>query len=384
MINAKLNKEFLEQYKPVFTDQLIQQAFDGKDYLDGKDILKLTPIRQFNLFILKALFTKWQEEMKKLESPYFDFKDPEVRKSMVEFMNLLSQKIKIQSEDLRPLIFDALEDTCTLAISPSEYVRKELKLKNVKNLTGKTTRQLLKYLAIHKKEIESLLKEQEGNSIPEVLNTLQGNFTELDTESVSEDLATKLSDVLVVNKSDLILHDISLETEDNIEVVQDVDSVENPDIDPEVMDEEVSEDTDSSPTEHEEIMEPEQASSELPTTEGISEETEDDIPESDEETAKTLNDTFEVEAKTLADIHEEKAITSIMDSISINHKYMFLQELFDGDNEAFSKAIEEVEACNSFDESVEMLVQSYAKEYEWDMNSDEVKELLKVIFRKFR
>jgi hypothetical protein len=31
-----------------------------------------------------------------------------------------------------------------------------------------------------------------------------------------------------------------------------------------------------------------------------------------------------------------------------------------------------------------MLVQNYAKEYFWDMNSDEVKELLKVIFRRFR
>jgi hypothetical protein len=31
-----------------------------------------------------------------------------------------------------------------------------------------------------------------------------------------------------------------------------------------------------------------------------------------------------------------------------------------------------------------MIVQSYAQDLSWDMNSEEVKELLKVVFRKFR
>ena len=63
---------------------------------------------------------------------------------------------------------------------------------------------------------------------------------------------------------------------------------------------------------------------------------------------------------------------------------MFTNELFGGNGEDFKEAIGYVEECITFDESVELLVQRYAKPYKWDMNSVEVKELLKVIFRKFR
>jgi hypothetical protein len=106
--------------------------------------------------------------------------------------------------------------------------------------------------------------------------------------------------------------------------------------------------------------------------------------EDDDEDMKILNDKFEVGAKTLADLHEEKKIDSIMEAISINHRYMFLQELFDGDNDQFQKAIEKIENSESFDSAVEMLVQDYSKDYFWDMNSEEVKEFLKVVFRYFR
>jgi VIT1/CCC1 family predicted Fe2+/Mn2+ transporter len=73
-----------------------------------------------------------------------------------------------------------------------------------------------------------------------------------------------------------------------------------------------------------------------------------------------------------------------MEAISVNHRYMFTKELFDGSREAFTEAIAAIEACESFDDAVELLVQTYAKERAWDMNSEEVKELLKVVFRKFR
>jgi len=104
-----------------------------------------------------------------------------------------------------------------------------------------------------------------------------------------------------------------------------------------------------------------------------------------DETTKTINEKFEKdESVTLADHHQQSKVTSIMEAISVNNRYMFVNDLFEGDKEEFTDAIERIEECESFDEAVEILVQEYARNYDWDMNSDEVKELLKVVFRKFR
>ncbi|MCP4460229.1 MAG: hypothetical protein GY816_19730 [Cytophagales bacterium] len=107
--------------------------------------------------------------------------------------------------------------------------------------------------------------------------------------------------------------------------------------------------------------------------------------ENDEDDDNTLNDKFEdpLAVPTIAESHESQA-DSMMTAISVNHRYMFINELFDGEADLFTVAIKKVEDSSSFDESVEILVQNYAKEYHWDMNSDEVKELLKIIFRRFR
>jgi len=99
----------------------------------------------------------------------------------------------------------------------------------------------------------------------------------------------------------------------------------------------------------------------------------------------TLNDRFQKEeSSSLVEKHNQNRVDSILNAISVNHRYMFTKELFDGDRDAFHEAISKIEKRNSFDDAVEMIVQSYAQDLSWDMNSEEVKELLKVVFRKFR
>jgi hypothetical protein len=107
--------------------------------------------------------------------------------------------------------------------------------------------------------------------------------------------------------------------------------------------------------------------------------------EEEDEKDDILNDKFDdpLAVPTIAESHEGQA-DSMVAAISVNHRYMFINELFDGEADLFTQAIGKVETCTSFDESVEILVRNYAKEFHWDMNSDEVKELLKIIFRRFR
>ena len=121
--NSKLNHDFLKQYSAVFADKLLQKAYQDKSHLTGKDILNLSSIKQLNLFVIKAFFTEWQEEVKKLESPLFDYQNRDVRKAMVNFMNILSQHIHISQKHLKPYIERALLETISLTFDPAGYLR---------------------------------------------------------------------------------------------------------------------------------------------------------------------------------------------------------------------------------------------------------------------
>ena len=99
---------------------------------------------------------------------------------------------------------------------------------------------------------------------------------------------------------------------------------------------------------------------------------------------ETINEQFQSETKTIADTHQEERITSILSNISINHQYMFVKELFGDSDEKFKSTITKIEHLENFDAAVEHLIRNDAKEHQWDMNAEIVKELLKIIFRKFR
>ena len=99
---------------------------------------------------------------------------------------------------------------------------------------------------------------------------------------------------------------------------------------------------------------------------------------------ETINEQFQSESKTIADTHQEERITSILSNISINHQYMFIKELFDDNEEKFKATIKSIERLENFDAAVEHLIRYEAQEYQWDMNAEVVKELLKIIFRRFR
>jgi len=106
---------------------------------------------------------------------------------------------------------------------------------------------------------------------------------------------------------------------------------------------------------------------------------EDDFPE------ETINKQFEKGEESLAEHHEKAPKEGgLLELISLNHRYMFIKELFRNDKNEFENALYELEEFDNFDDSVEFLVQGYAKHNEWNMQSDEVKEFLKVLFRRFR
>jgi len=106
-----------EQYGRRLATRLSQQFFGPQPdaTLDGPALLKFTPIRQVNLLVLRQLLGRWQQEASALRSPYFDFEAGPVRTALGQFMNVLSRHIRLDRAALEPLLAQAVADTLALA-----------------------------------------------------------------------------------------------------------------------------------------------------------------------------------------------------------------------------------------------------------------------------
>ncbi len=545
MIQEKLNSSFISQYKTVFSEQLIAQAFNEKEKLTGKEILYLSPIKQLNLFIIKSLFERWQEEMQRIESPYFDYHATEVKVMISKFMNILSQNIFINAENLKPLIEKGVEDLIILNFDPATYLDNEIKKKPELLKTKKLVQQFAKYLVFHKSLILNFLNDFDIHDLKH-LKKYAVAFFEKETLD-KHPLIEQLSEILIIEKQELfeispsikknnernlIIRELSgkhddvedkiqetihqmdsaedlsdpkdsnppsevvigksapktesaspydveiaskVQDDSDTEMKEDPPSPENEDLvahsisgnrstshqpnDKKTLSEAAKDQIDHAPAEDsvEKVDQSETSSSSEDTllireqevtkndelersTSDFSLETDKDVsmdqfqtldeinpeakkqdelddfpledpivevyknkknaataledlkgdlayrkePELSKLDFETINEQFQSETKTIADTHQEERITSILSNISINHQYMFVKELFGDSDEKFKSTITKIEHLENFDAAVEHLIRNDAKEHQWDMNAEIVKELLKIIFRKFR
>ncbi len=426
------NIEFVKGFKKTFTEQIIHQSYQGKDTLSGKELVSLSPSKQLNFLIMKALFQEWQEEMKRLESPYFDYKHPDVKKALVQFMNALSQHIQVNAETLEALIAKALDEAFVLVTDPAAFIQNEFAGREHQTYQQKHAKPILKYLKLLTEEFDDFFNAQASGTYAEVFEIADDYFADVDLSESQERLFTNLSEVTPITLEQILdeeeFVDITHFEDDMEEEEPEPETEEAPVVEEEVVEEEpvsavseepeeveeLAEETEDEPAESEEeaieesldegdeiIPEPEPQEEPTREEEIVEEPEPEEVTEPEPETEldsepvaeqdpepenTTINDQFsEVKEESLAEkLEKEEQPGSILNSVSVNQKYMFVQELFDGDANTFQKALAEIEHSGSFDDAVEHLVTNYARQYDWDMNSDEVKELLKVIFRRFR
>lgn len=418
-MQKKLNEDFIDGYCEKFASKVTANFFkDGKEVITGKEILKVTPSKQVNFFVIKLLFRYWQEETKKLESPFFNYKHEEVRQAMIQFMNVLSQHIEINKEKFETLLNHAVKDTIYLAAMPQAYVEIDLDSRGVETIKEKSIEGTVKYLKIHKKEIQNFLSDMKGLTVDDVVDELPEEFDDFDTTDAVTAECALLTDILEITTEKIFSDDpemdefdeddlfepgeedlveerprpkktapdankeninIQMTTEDDAMMEEDI--VDTNDVGSKEVEAEIeapqNEEVEETP---EEVEEEEEPKKEVRTPVMLEDEDkEDDFPE------ETINKQFENQEETVADhLDSSKKESDILSLISLNHRYMFIKELFRNDKHEFENALVELEDYESFDESVEFLVQGYAKHNEWDMQSDEVKEFLKVLFRRFR
>ncbi|MTI33622.1 hypothetical protein [Xanthovirga aplysinae] len=357
-MESKFNSSYVEGYSANYAIKLINDYFPENNQISGHEILKFSKVKQVNLLVIKRLFEEWQKDMEKLKSPYFDYNSTEVKKALQEFMNVLSRNISIQKQTFKPLLTKAVEDTLLLIFAPIAFFRKEFPQNYNKEISLEEIDNLSKYiktnnyLLTHLKEQceEKYLKKISLEEVWQILETSRINQTNTPLDYTT--FIKQFSEDLSLNPDEIFFTSISNEENSFLEK-------KNPPL--------------SSP------LTPEIKET-IPKTNFIK-----PIQEDVEATpVKTLNEALATHStQNLADIHRNKKFGNLAGSLSLNQKFMFIKELFDGDSNAFESCLLELEKCHSYSEAINLLNGHFATTYQWVMDKEEVTEFMEMVAKKF-
>ncbi|MDN5203333.1 hypothetical protein QQ008_18245 [Fulvivirgaceae bacterium BMA10] len=347
-MESKLNHTSIEEFSTKYSAKVADPFFEKHDRINGEQILNFCNLKQINLFILKNLFLEWQSELKKLKSPYFNYEAEEVKSVMTNFMNVLSKNISIDRANFEELLVNAIKDTILLIFSPYDFYRHFVGKHNGSYVTLEGLKKINKYIQINKHLHEGLIEKFEKEKVREV--------------SIDEALTFL----------DIVCSELNAAPEDFENYL-----AQFSDVEPLTIEMIYSE-------------EPEESIAESVSYEKSGDENQEDengasnVNEKFSKEIKTLHDEIKIEAKqTIADIHQNKKIESIKKNITINQRFMFVNELFGGDSDHFNQALEALEVCDSYDSAMKILNESYAKEHDWNMDSEEVCEFIDILSKRY-
>lgn len=315
----KISLEAIAVYGDAYADKVLKKFFDGKTHITGKDILSLSEIQQVNLFVVRELFRVWEEETRKLKSPYFNYDAEEVTKALEHFMSVLSRHIRMDQQHLRPLLKKAVSHTLMAIFDPYDYFSmiisgpsNKLEMANFKSD--------LKYLKVNHAPLQRLYEKLAERSVTEV----PGNeaFAELDQ----------------------ILEEVNFTPEDLETYIEAFSKVEP--------------------------LNPDRFYMKKP----------EPVAKPAKSIKITVNDTMAAEKPRTTVADNFQKIEKLKDSLTINQKFMFTKVLFHGDFESFSKAIDNLDRQDNLKGAMRYL-ENFLEE--WDRESEEFHEFMELVEKRF-
>jgi hypothetical protein len=336
-MESNINHQVINSYSKTFAEKLIDGFFKDKSSIKGAEIKEFSEIKQLNYFVLKILFETWKTELDKLKSPYFDFKNKEVQKALNTFMNVLSKNILVSREEFRILLEEATYKTILLIFSPYEYYLQEINKPTYQKISINDLYAIQKYVKINGHLLQAYIDRFNSEGIQAVFNDDAVRIFDEVCETIKE--TPEDFDAYHHKFSDVLILDLD-------KVYSNTDSILNDQV--------------------EEIHEP------------------DNINEKFKTQKPTLLETLGVEKKeAITDIHEEKSSKGLKKSITINQRFMFENELFNGDKDEFEMVINYLENCTANQEAMEFINENYVEKKNWDLEKEEVIEFFSVINKRF-
>jgi hypothetical protein len=112
---------------------------------------------------------------------------------------------------------------------------------------------------------------------------------------------------------------------------------------------------------------------------------EDDEDEEDSGSEKTINDSFVGSAyETVADtLKSGQQVNTLKSMLSINQKFMFINDLFNDSQEDFNKVLNFLESCDTKEAALSFINNNYLKHNIWNANAPQVKEFIGLLEKKF-
>lgn len=364
----KLDFSAVESYAKQYARKVCDDFFNRSAVINGQQILKLSNVAQVNTFVLGDLYDRWIEDVVHFRSPFFDFEHDEVSAALKTLMNTVSHHIAVKREDFEPILVNAVSKTITLLLDPSNYFDDFVRESASATLPKERFLSLVKYTKINNGVAKHLLEKL-------------GNDTQAYTSDVVQWLNQMIDSVQFENPDKYleIFKTTVFFSENQFYVTRAVKNNKSF--------------FDSDIDFHKEEDLP------LPTVSYVQAKIEKEgIPESPKDTYNgSLNSTFHNDLPTVNDLVSKEIIgsnkpelafnrpvKSIADAITLNQKFLFIGKLFEGDINAYNKALEELDRCSNFMDAKNIMNKSLAPKYNWIMAAEEANDFLEMVGRRFQ
>ena len=116
-------------------------------------------------------------------------------------------------------------------------------------------------------------------------------------------------------------------------------------------------------------------------------EVEEDVPENLEEKTDTrsINEIHATSPQTsLAEQFGKQPILDLTKEIGINERFLLTENLFNGDSKVYNEAINKLNGFSEIEEALAYFKDNLAKEFKWNLKSNQVKRFIKLIERRYQ
>lgn len=324
----------LSDYCSAAAKTICDSAYEKTKSLNGEDILSLSPVTQLNMMVIKRIFMNWKKQLEKSRSPYFNYNSQEVAEAQKKYANALSRNILIERQEFEPLLKNSICETLLLIYSPYNFILQTLSLLKEKEIDIAELKDTQKYLKVNRGIVKGIIEVAEQGDLG------KDNPADL-TDRVLQKVSEEPADTLTFTDLFRSIHKFNPE---------------------EIF------------ASGEEIIEKEKEGKE-----DIKASPEKEKQKSEEITRSILNDMYQTQQKeTIADRHE-KSIESIKKSLTLNQRFMFINNLFEGDAEKFNDAINHIDSTSNYQEAFEYLNSHFS----WDDDQEGLEEFLSLVNKKF-
>ena len=377
----KLDLSAIESYGHQYAKKVCDDFFNRTATINGQQILKLSNVAQVNMFVVSDLFERWKADTEVFKSPYFNFESEEVKAALKTFMNSASQYIMVKREDFEPMLSSAVSRTLVLLLDPNKHFDDFVRDSPDFTLTKERLAQLTKYTKING-QVANALTDKLGDSEKIYVTTALSWLNEISEKEGFENpdkYLEMLSATVPLSKDFLVKSSLIKSVEDNLAMKMSQ-SFFDADPDNEDLDDEDAPLPTVAQVQAKFDQEGPAANVRLPGFDRLNDTFTDDLP--------TVNDLLKKEimsnATPISDLAFSRPIKSIVDGVSLNQKFVFIGRLFEGDINAYNKAVEDLDNCLNFGEAKNLMNKALAPKYNWIMAAEEANDFLEVVGRKFQ